>query len=406
MLVYRARPIEVVQELGLAIEEAWRVVDYDTGRFPEIAARALADAALPRRLTPDEIVRWALGPVALPRQRDIKADFGQPPLTLFHGRRFYVDALHWIDGTTSIHQHSFSGAFQVLAGSSIETQYAFEPSRVFNAHFMIGRLDVTSTRLHRVGDVTPIRSGPHGLRHSLFHLDRPSITIVARTPKDAGSDPQLSYTRSGIAVDPFFTEDAFDRSIQLVRYLCSVAHPDLESLVGDLIGRSDVHTAYRVLEACLTAVDDRSLLERLCDRVRDAEAAALFRAAFEEIRRTRFLQARRAVVREPELRFFLAVLLNAPRRREALALVAAFAGDRDPARQIAAWVRQLSNVTLKLQAASGPWQPNLLGLPPFTDELEAALANELSGGGGAPDGAAGPALTALRGIPALNCLFA
>src|ERR1051325_11217103 len=235
MLVYRAMPIEVVQEVGLAIEGAWRAVDYDAARFPDIAGRALTDASLPRRLTPDEIVRWALGPVVLPQQRDLKANFGQPPLTLFHGRRFFIDALHWIDGTTTIHQHSFSGAFQVLAGSSIETQYAFTPSRPFNAHFVIGRLDVTSTRLHRAGDVTPIRSGPNGLLHSLFHLDRPSITIVVRTLKDPGSEPQLAYTRSGIGVDPFFSEDAFDRTIQLVRHPCSIAHPELEPLVGDLI---------------------------------------------------------------------------------------------------------------------------------------------------------------------------
>jgi hypothetical protein len=34
-----------------------------------------------------------------------------------------IEALFWVDGTTSIHQHSFSGAFQVLAGKSIHSRY-------------------------------------------------------------------------------------------------------------------------------------------------------------------------------------------------------------------------------------------------------------------------------------------
>jgi hypothetical protein len=404
MLVYRAMAIEPVEALGFSIEESWRAADYDPQRFPEIAARALGDAALPGGLTSDDIVAWALRPGPLPRQQDLRADFGQPPLTLFHGRRFYLDALHWIDGSTSIHQHSFSGAFQVLAGSSIETQYAFEPERGFDGRFVVGKLAVINTRLHRAGDVTPIRSGPTGLIHALFHLDRPSVTIVVRTPKDPGADPQLNFTRTGIGNDPFFTEPAFDRTIQIVRFLCNVAHPRLESIVGDLVARSDMHTAYRVLEACL-AVDDRALLERLCDRVRDQDLSELFRRTFDESRRSRFLYSRRALVRDPELRFFLGVLLNAPRRQEALALVAAWAPDRDPARQTAAWVRQLSTVTVKLQAANVPWQPNLLGLPAFTDELEGALAKELAEAAGGRQQAQS-LLATLRGVPALACLFA
>ena len=47
--------------------------------------------------------------------------------------------------------------------------------------------------------------------------------------------------------------------------------------------------------------------------------------------------------------------------------------------QVGAWLRRLSAVTAKLQAAGVPWQPNLLGLPEFDNELERVLAGVLAG---------------------------
>ncbi|MFN2514442.1 MAG: hypothetical protein ABR568_23900, partial [Pyrinomonadaceae bacterium] len=55
---------------------------------------------------------------SLPHQYDVEGRFGNPPITLFAGPRFHIDVYYWLDGTTSIHQHSFTGAFQVLLGSS------------------------------------------------------------------------------------------------------------------------------------------------------------------------------------------------------------------------------------------------------------------------------------------------
>jgi len=60
-------------------------------------------------------------------QKNLDATFGQPPITLFHHDRFYIEALFWLSSTTSIHQHAFAGAFSVLAGSSVQARYRFEP---------------------------------------------------------------------------------------------------------------------------------------------------------------------------------------------------------------------------------------------------------------------------------------
>src|SRR5947209_13453020 len=108
--------MKVFNELGLLVESLWRERNYSEAEFPELAAQALAEIDLARRgVTPWEIIRWLHTESQLPRQQDIDATFGNPPITLFCGSRFYVDIYLWLDGTTDIHQHGFAGAFQILA---------------------------------------------------------------------------------------------------------------------------------------------------------------------------------------------------------------------------------------------------------------------------------------------------
>jgi hypothetical protein len=397
--------IKIIDELGHLIEEQWRETGYDPHRLPNIAEPLLRKAQLPEHLAPDDVAAWTLAAPELPLQHDAGGRFGQPPITIFRASRFFIEALHWIDGSTTIHQHGFSGAFQVLAGSSIETRYMFDVERTFDRHFVLGKLSLESSTFHGPGDVTAIRSGPKGLIHGLFHLERPSITIVVRTFADADAGPQFNFTRNGIGADPFFEENSRDRALQVISLLRKIEHPKLEQWVGDLIARSDFHTAYRVLEACATHTD-LALFDRLVDRVTDRTVAEGFRDAFRESRRIAFLYSRRAHVRDPGQRFFLGVLLNARRRRDALDLVAARTLGIDPAQQAAAWLRELSRVGLKLQAAGTPWEPNVLGIPEMTDTLEQAFARELRGEAAGDDRPTLEFLNKLRALPALSCLFA
>src|SRR6266478_9159717 len=159
--------IPVVDALGEKIERDWSRQNYDELAFPDICLGALRSAAVHEALTPDQIVAWALSS-PLPQQADPKSKFGQPPITLFRSRRFYVDALFWVDGTTSIHDHGFSGAFQVLSGSSIETTFDFGENRDVGGQLRLGASNVRSTDLLPQGDVRPLTAGP-ALIHSLFH---------------------------------------------------------------------------------------------------------------------------------------------------------------------------------------------------------------------------------------------
>src|SRR4030095_11070923 len=98
---------------------------------------------------------------------------GDPPITLFSGPRFYIDIYFWLDGMTSIHQHSFAGAFHVILGSSLHSQYGFELKQTINAHLASGEITLQGVQLLEKGETRMILPGQQFI-HSLFHLDRPT----------------------------------------------------------------------------------------------------------------------------------------------------------------------------------------------------------------------------------------
>src|SRR2546426_3345089 len=173
--------MKVFNELGELVETNWRKRDYLEDEFPEIAAHALAEIDLAKAgVSPWEIIRWLHAEPQLTRQQDIEGSFGNPPITLYNGPRFYIDIYFWLDGTTDIHQHGFAGAFQVLTGSSLHSRYSFREEQAINEHFLLGQVSLRDVELLRAGDIRTIIPGKEHI-HSLFHLDRPPCTITVRT---------------------------------------------------------------------------------------------------------------------------------------------------------------------------------------------------------------------------------
>src|ERR1044072_2826981 len=148
--------MQFFQDLGSLVEQRWRDEDYSEEVFPEIAERALIELPSHNQVNPWDIIRWFNTTTKMPEQQDVSGVFGNPPITLYNGPRFYIDVYYWLDGTTSIHQHGFCGAFQVLLGSSIHSQYDFEEKRKVNAHFSVGQITLNSVELLKEGDVRRI----------------------------------------------------------------------------------------------------------------------------------------------------------------------------------------------------------------------------------------------------------
>jgi hypothetical protein len=379
--------MELFHDLGSRIEQRWKDHNYDEAVFPALAAEALAEASLDKLVSPWDIVRWLNSTTELPSQQDVPGNFGNPPITLFSGPRFHIDIYFWLDGTTSIHQHGFCGAFQVLMGSSIHSQYNFHPKQVLNQHFAVGDIRLESVELLEQGQIKPILSGKAYI-HSLFHLDRPSATICVRTYHTASGSPQYNFLKPSFATDPFFKEPLSLKQLQSASLLLSMQHPDAVEMLDDLLSRADFQTTFALLDLAKSHLGGNRLeqtfglstgdeqYQRLFEtaRRRHGELADLIPPVFEEARRQNNLIHRRAQITAPEHRFFLALLLNVPDRRRMLEMAARRAPEADPVDTVMEWVEELANTKML-----GSSEANVLGIADFDDDYQFALRCLLEG---------------------------
>jgi hypothetical protein len=368
--------MRVFSEMSARLDSDWRAVNYSTAAFPEIAARALRDANLPELISPWDVVDWVGSEPQLPRQQDIEASFGNPPITLYCGSRFYIDAYFWLDGTTDIHQHSFAGAFQVLRGSSIHSRYSFRTDQEINQHLIIGGVKFETVELLQQGEIRQIIPGQDHI-HALFHLDRPSVTITVRTFALPAHQPQYSYLKPYFAIDPFYKEQALARKLQTVAMLLHLQQPERDKFICDLVANSDFHSTFLVLRTASQYLSGSELerqfqLSRSRDRFDQMLAAARRRhgelvdyltPVLKGFERTEMIARRRQFITTPEHRFFLALILNLNDRARLLEMVQGRFPADDPIERVLDWVTELAATK-----AWGSTEPNVLGISGFADD--------------------------------------
>ena len=350
--------MEFFESLGRHIDRLWRARDYDERVFAEVAAEALARRPPHNDVSSDEIPRWVLGADRLPPQGNLDSAFGEPPVRVFVGPRFYIEALFWMDGTTSIHQHHFSGAFTLLDGTSIHCRYSFREEERVSTRLLCGELRLSGAEFLRPGDVRAIRSG-NGFIHSVFHLDRPSVSIVVRTFTDGDSGPQYMYLPPGVALDPTYREDLLDRRLQTLALLDAMDHPMAEARAVDLVRAADPLTAFLVLHQASGRDESEGRLAAYATALAECHGrfADRFLAAIAEFRRTRRINQLRKTVRPSEHRFLLALYLNLPSREDFFQFVGERYVERDPAAAIARWESELAALGALSSVAASPALP-------------------------------------------------
>jgi hypothetical protein len=312
---------EIVR-LGTRLESQWRAKNYNDTEFSGIAARLLQDSNFHKAFEFGVFVQETLRCQTLPKQLGTRAAFGQPPITIFETPRFYIALLFWVDPTTSIHEHSFDGAFMMLAGSSLHLQYRFLRDEAVNCRLAVGRLERSTTEILRPGSVRVIRCGAAGA-HSNFHLDRPTVTLVIRTHTNRKAQPQYTYHWPGIALDPFFVDADLTTKLQLLRLLLLTNRPELDQAVTTLLSYADIETAIRTLLYIRSICCEYPLLLRLARMA--AHTHPHFRDHFVALAEALYLENRLSSmtrqVRCPEARLLIAILLNRLSRDEAISLI-------------------------------------------------------------------------------------
>jgi hypothetical protein len=310
--------MEPFERVAALVEERWQKSGDDPARFPSLAAEVLRESALHDQVTFTDVLAHHLHADSPPPQRPFDPDWGHPAITICARRAIFIEVVFWLDGTTAVHQHAFSGAFQLIEGSSLESRYGFAESERIAPRLRVGRLERESIELLSVGEVREIAAG-QGLIHSLFHLDRPSVTVVLRTYQEAGALPQWSYLPPGLAVDPALISESA-RLVQSLELLRATRPLDHAARVSELLQRLDGSGAFIVLQHCRRVMGEGGRLDGIYRRAREKHGSWIDQlpAVFDEQQRQELLLAQRREVTDPDRRFFLALSLaslDEPARR-------------------------------------------------------------------------------------------
>jgi predicted nucleic acid-binding protein len=339
--------LDFFTDLGQRVERRWAAHEFDETVLAAIAAEELDRRPAHLELGPDDIYAEITRPdLGLELQSDIEATFGQPPITLYVGRGLYIDANVWVDATTSIHQHAFDGAFQVLAGSSVHSTYRFHERQRVTSHLKLGKLEFANVELLTPGQTREIHAGP-ALIHALFHLEEPSLTLVVRAYEDTSHGRQYTYLPPGLAIDPFYRPESLVRRLQLLRMLRLTNHERYREWLRRLVLGADAYSAFRVMsQASEIAEDERELDELVAPLALELAAQRVWGIAVEQALRQSFssraLLKARASVKDPERRWFLALLLNVPHAGALYALIHERHPDQDPVEQAHVWTTALA----------------------------------------------------------------
>ncbi len=334
--------MQAFSDLGEKIGRRWRARNYDESVFASIAFEELTGSEVLTRFSGDDVVTWVLRNQAIPPQN--YTGFGQPPVVLYRGHEFYIEALFWFDSTTAIHQHAFSGAFGVLQGSSVHTLYGFTQGERVSSRLLLGSLDYLDCEVLRRGDVRAISAG-NGFIHSLFHLEQPSVSVVVRTSAELEQNPQYTYFRPGLAIDPFYEPEPMMTQLRVLEVVRATRGANALMMAADtLLDGADFWFAYRLLAQVYQPLLEEGIWPELEKRARArfGERVDFLQSIFEERQRQHNIIARREQIHDQDHRFLLALLLNIPTREGIFRLIAMRHNADAPRELISRWLGELA----------------------------------------------------------------
>jgi hypothetical protein len=334
--------MRIFQELGRDIEQAWGRVGFVDDALPGIVTDTLHTRRLHRQVGLMDVFDWAMSEPDLPRQHDVHAIFAEPPISVYDGPRIHVQVLCWRSGTTAIHEHGFVGGFVVLEGTNLHTTYSFQPRLRISSRLQVGDVQLMQAELLSAGDIMPIT---HDLKHTIFHLEAPSATVVVRSNVErAGA--KLDCFVPSLAFDPLDVDPVVLRRTQLLRLLLHTEHPRHDDMAADLLERADLPTTWDVLEQSHNEIRDAGRVARLTEIARRRHGAVVddFVAVIDEQRRMQHTLRLHARSRDPQLRFFLALLHSLPDRTTIFDMVGRRYPEADPHDKVSGWATQLSGV--------------------------------------------------------------
>lgn len=330
--------------LAKEIEQSWRSKNFDEGCFPQIAAEGLASNPFAEELDSTSLIRFGLLHDDLAYQSNPGYPFGEPPMVLCRREFFEVGVLFWLNGTTSIHQHSFSGAFQVLEGSSLHSEYTFHLKEIINERMLLGDVCWQNSELLTKRMIRPITAGQKFI-HSLFHLDKPTVTLIVRTHTESRFGPQYKYQPSGFAFDPFYKTNESTFYSRLAASLVDLRPDGFEEILRELFEKGHLEKNVKLLLSLNSVLRKgnhatRALIDMAVGKREDLKER--LSKLIEENLRTQNLATRRKDITDPNHRFLLGALMSLPNRQSILKCVSEYTESMNPVEMTIRWIRELT----------------------------------------------------------------
>jgi hypothetical protein len=353
--------MEIFRSIGEDLNERWHRTGRCLESFPALASAVLKEHDPSRHVEPNDIIGRLLEEAELPRQAIVDIEF---PFTLYRGEGFNINAYFWVDGTLDIHDHAFWGAFQVIAGSSIHVLHTYTEHSRISPDLHRGQLSRQSIEELKQGTVREIVPGRDFI-HALFHLERPSVTVVVATDDDPRCGAIYSYLTPGLAVNFLAKNPKLELRSRTLALVAAACPSDYPSRVAQLVTTGDPEEAFHGLLHAFQTLDGDGFSKVLqAAGGAHPSCAELWESAFEENRRQANIVERRKFVHDPTHRFFLAVILNAPDRATILRMMGERFPELDPLESIMRSVRELAGI-----AVDGPLGPTAIGVPLGEAEL-------------------------------------
>ncbi|PQJ28698.1 hypothetical protein [Rubritalea profundi] len=328
------------EQLGRTVQQRWQQKNFSLEAFPELARIALDEAPPSENVDIEEMVQEFLANDDQPIQG--QSGFGQPELLAFNDPRFYIQILFWMEGTTDIHQHEFSGAFHLMQGSSVHSEFDFVGAQSVTPHIRVGDLRLKKIELLETGRTVPITSGRECI-HSLFHLDTPSVTVVVRTHHDPGTGPQYNYLPPHIAIDPIQADALTMRRKQLLDVLETIEYEGYVAQVSGMIESLDFERGFNTLHHTMDRLQALGEWQPVLAKFQQkhGELAEGVPATLAESLRRDTITQMRYQIDNPEHRFFLALVMNVEKSKDIQALISERFPNQSPIETILGWVEEL-----------------------------------------------------------------
>ena len=310
--------------------------------FPELAAKVLAEVPIPAKIGIEFMADWALGRERLPEQVNFHSGFGEPALVVYEEPRFYAEVLFWFHSRTSIHGHGFYGAYRVLAGYSIDAQFAYHRDSEPVPGIQLGELEPTALRLITPGDISRILP-EEAFIHTVMHMGNPSLTLVIR---NKGGLVQYDYAMNGLGLNAYKDSQTHVRQVEVLSAYHEANPYKFGPRLLEFLKAGSAHRMARILKEMEHQIDEgflngeiRALAVKRFGKVGEAIIESLTRSI-----RSGKIWDRVAETEDPAIQLRTALSDLFPKKKKLLAVVGRTFPDRDPEAVLENWADTVSKL--------------------------------------------------------------